>query len=725
MATQDFNPTVGPDRVSLEDRDHEYVEDIEKQGTLFVDARRARSFYTDGRFLAARDLIREQNYVLTRQADLSRAGGAGVIRGLEVAAFGNRALRVFAGHGVTFAGELVALDQTVIVNLEDVSELQQLDASFGLAPIPTAAPEARTGLYVLVLRPIEYVTREIVKYPTTVDGKRSKEPGDIVEGVALTLIPYRDDRQERDLWKQRSHVARSLFFDRAARGIPAETLPLAMLSIERGFIRWLDVPLVRREIGAEHAGVVGFGVSPRALREAHLIQYDRQLRELMVQRQAAGKLRFAASEYFEVLPPAGRMPAAAIDAKDFTQHWFPAQMTVDLTIVTDDEVTMLIEESLLLPPIDVSGEAEDLDFTTMQILIPMSRESLRRLRLETAPRPRRLIPPLLARRKPIDVLNTLTRKGFIGNTIVEVNPKAAVDAAWREALAAVSDQLLWFVRRRTLELRVPELFPQPRLLLDRIEAPSEELPPTQPATETAPTETGTTETGTTETGTTGTGTTGTESDTPDEKIRITEKADLRLELGKVELRLEVKDRIAEVKTDTLEKLEAAETDLGIRESFDPTVDPARDFRITDPLQPEILVAQPSVDAVRPSEPAIAVVPTGEPAIAVAPTGEPAIAVAPTGEPAIAVPTSEPAIEVARTSEPVVEVSGDRAALLGAIAASSEPTTVTSAPSAEALAVELEGSRVFIQPEERAFSTSGSVFTGAGVDGLVTPEGGIP
>jgi hypothetical protein len=465
-----FNPTVGPDRVTLEDRDHEYIEEIEKQGTLFVDPRRARSHYFDGRFLAARDLIREQNYVLSRQADLSRAGGSGVIRGLQVVAFGNRGLRIFPGHGTTFAGELVALDQGVTVDLDDVSELQQLDASFGLAPIPLPPAGTRNGLYVLALRPVEYVTREITKYPTTINGKRSSEPGDIVEGVALTLIPYRDDRQERDPWKQRSHVARALFFDRGARGIPAETLPLAMLSLERGFIRWLDPYLVRREIGAEHGGVVGFGLAPRALREAHMAQYDRQLRELVVERQSKGSPRFAAADYFEVLPPTGRMPAACIEGKDFTQHWFPAQMTVDLTIVTQDEVTMLVEESLLLPPIDVSGEADELDFTTMQILIPMSREALRRLRLETAPRTIRLLPPLYARRKPIDVLHSLTKTGFIGNSIVAVNPKAAIEAAWRAAIAAVSDQLLWFVRRRTLEVRAPELFPGPnRQLIELVE----------------------------------------------------------------------------------------------------------------------------------------------------------------------------------------------------------------------------------------------------------------
>ncbi|AUX37457.1 MULTISPECIES: hypothetical protein [Sorangium] len=454
--------TLGPDRASLEDLSPGEIHDMEQEGTLVVDARRARSHYFDGRFLAARDLLREQTYSLSRQADLSSAGASGVIRGLEVRAASGRRLAISGGHGVTPAGELVALDAAIVVEVDDVSELAQLDASFGLSTAPATPPSARTGLYVLALRPVEYVTRSIVKYPTTVDGRRSSELADIVEGVALTLIAYRDDAAERDPWKQRSHVARTMFLEQAARGIPPETLPLAMISLERGYVRWVDPYLVRREIGAEHGGVVGFGVASRALREAHLAQYDGQLRELVAERQARGGLRFAAADHFEVLPPAGRMPAAAIDPKDFTQHFFPAQMAVDLSIVTEDEVTVLVEESLLLPPIDVRGDAEDLDFTTLQVLIPMSRASLRRLRLETTPRPLRLVPPLLVRRKPIDVLNALTRRAPAPIAIVTADPRAPIEAAWREALAAVSDQLLWFVRRRTLELRATELFAEGR-----------------------------------------------------------------------------------------------------------------------------------------------------------------------------------------------------------------------------------------------------------------------
>ena len=42
-------------------------------GVLIEDPRRERPRYFDGRFLAARDLIRDQQYILAREADLGRA----------------------------------------------------------------------------------------------------------------------------------------------------------------------------------------------------------------------------------------------------------------------------------------------------------------------------------------------------------------------------------------------------------------------------------------------------------------------------------------------------------------------------------------------------------------------------------------------------------------------------------------------------------------------------
>src|SRR5436190_9548794 len=79
-------------------------------GTVVLDPRRRRPLYFDGRFLAARDLVREQDYFLQRQADLARTAGFGIVRGLQVGrAVQNQqlttdGLRIAAGHGVTPSG---------------------------------------------------------------------------------------------------------------------------------------------------------------------------------------------------------------------------------------------------------------------------------------------------------------------------------------------------------------------------------------------------------------------------------------------------------------------------------------------------------------------------------------------------------------------------------------------------------------------------------------------
>jgi hypothetical protein len=452
-----FNPTVGPDRVSLVSTPRETVDDQEKKNLLVVDGRRPRSHYFDGRFLAARDLTREQNYFLTREADLAQAGGAGVIRGLTVTQAGARSLAIAAGQGTTFAGELVTLGDDSVIALDDVPGIDRIDASSGLVAVPQTAASERTGLFILALRPVEYSTGSITKYPTTVNGTRSTDNGDIAEAVAIALLPYVVDGLDSDNWHQRSHVASLAFINQGLSGIPAEALPLAMLRLEKGSIRWLDNYLVRRDIAATHEGRVGFGMTPRSLREAHLLQYEQQLSEILTDRKgSASGLRFAAADYFEVLPPAGRMPAGAIDPSDFTQVFFPAVMNVSLSVVPTDELAMLLEEGLLQPPILVAGAPEDLDFSSIQVLIPTSRQTMLAMRPLSISRPT-LAPAILSLRAPIDILNQLAVRTAPVSAVVPLGDPIA--AQWRQILTAQGDGMLWFTRSRPFSLSMQVSMP--------------------------------------------------------------------------------------------------------------------------------------------------------------------------------------------------------------------------------------------------------------------------
>ncbi|MFL5496204.1 MAG: hypothetical protein ACJ8DC_17600 [Gemmatimonadales bacterium] len=425
---------------------------LTQAGAVILDQRRRRPRYFDGRFLVAQDLISEQNYFLARQADLGRAGGFGVIHGMGITQTGARTIRIAAGHGVTPSGDLVVLSRDVEVDLADLATSQQLSAAFGLLQRIHEPGGTRSGLYVLAIRSVEFSAHPIASYPTTLDGERRIEDGDLIEGAAITLIPYGDRAGPDELDLRRSAVAREIFVQADVQGLPSSALPVALLALDRGVIRWADAYLVRREVGAEHGDILGMGFAPRALREAHLLQYNQQLDEVIAQRQAGNRSpTFAASDHFLALPAAGRMPVSAINPKEFTQSYFPPEMEVELSAVPDDELAALIEDSLLLPPIDLVGERDNLDATAVLVLIPVPRPKIRALRAAVPDLVRPLkaaAPGLIARRLPVEAL--LLLRPTLALT-PPVGQAELADAEWQNALAKAPT--LWYMRRRTLNFR--------------------------------------------------------------------------------------------------------------------------------------------------------------------------------------------------------------------------------------------------------------------------------
>ena len=444
MATIDY--TSGPARLDLGDQPDQIDAQIASK-TVVLDDRRTRARYFDGRFLAARDLTREQTYALVRQADLGNARRGGVIRGLQVMRSGNT-LHVAPGAGLTGNGELVTLPTTLTVAIGQIPEDDRLDISFGVVDLGQPAAGQRAGFYVLGLRAAEYAANPITRYPTMPRGAPGIEDGDILEVAALALHPFRYDA-EGDPDRLRSAVAREIFLVRGG-GVPADVLPLAMVFLDRGSIRWLDPYLLRREVAADDAGPIGLGTTPRSLREAHFLQYDQQLGELTGQLRVTGGLEFPASRYFRCLPPVGRLPAVAIDPTDFSQVYFPPQMTVTLGVVVDEELPALLEASLNLPPIDLDGNEDDFDFTYVQALIPMPASQIARLQLKAVDPPRPiLLPPALGRRLPIDALRDFKAARTPPPDIVggsDRSEPAPLLAAWRQALAAAPGQMLWYTR---------------------------------------------------------------------------------------------------------------------------------------------------------------------------------------------------------------------------------------------------------------------------------------
>jgi len=449
--------TLGSNRDQLIDLAIADRERLIGQEVLVGDPRRWRPRWFDGRFLAASDLQSEQNYFLIRQADLARAGGSGVIDGLMVSEVvdpitGLERLRIDAGQGVTDTGELVVLFDALTLSPADVPEMQRLDAAFGLQIVPNEAGRSRTGLYVLALRPVEWTANPIGAYPTSLTGQRKVEDSTIVEGIAVALIPY-PDRSTEETWnRRRARVAREIFVEGRDRGLNSGVLPLAMVALRGNLVEWVDPFMVRRETGAERPAGMDFGFGNRALREAHLIQYQRHLADAL---NAASDQAFLASSFFDVLPPVGQFPASSLDADNLTQRFFPAGIEVELSFIPEDELPALIEESLLVPPIDLTAGLDGLSGTGVIVLVPLSRSefALNRSSLPNwdpeLPRLRPVFTEIKARATPRDLLLSRLFRPVIASTPTEDED----EVPWRGLLRnGLSQQLLWYVRRRHLPI---------------------------------------------------------------------------------------------------------------------------------------------------------------------------------------------------------------------------------------------------------------------------------
>ncbi|MDZ5461699.1 hypothetical protein, partial [Azohydromonas lata] len=423
-------------------------------GVLALDPRRERPRYFDGRFLAARDLVRDQQYFLTREADLGRAAGSGVATGLHVTRGPNpQTLRLEAGHGITPAGELVLLPQGesgqgLDVALADIPQAEQLSARFGLGRIPQAPPRSRTGLFVLALRPVEFTANPVAAYPTSLTGVRTVEDADVVEATAIVLVPWADDGSNDALDARRGRVARQVFVAQQDAALSANVLPLAMVALANNTVVWLDEALVRRELGADRGDLPGLGFNPRALRLAHLLQYQDHLADVVD--TLGTNQRFPASAYFPALPGTGPLPPGVINPVDFTQNFFPPEVDVELSAIPDDELPALVEDALALQPLDLTLPGQALDATAVLILAPVPRAQWRAVTRVLASVSRAVkpaAPNLMAQRRPLEVLQRLR---VAQPAVAAPDASNPSDAQW-QALAA--QQNLWFVRRRHLAMR--------------------------------------------------------------------------------------------------------------------------------------------------------------------------------------------------------------------------------------------------------------------------------
>ena len=455
---------------NFEDRE-EILEDdamrLQSEGSLAMDPERALPLWFDGRYLTARDLNREQYYFLARQSAIGKAVGRGVIEGLEVSvdgqnSFAGTRLTINAGQGIAFDGAHIILPQDLQVNLADLSVQDALNARLGLSQNPGASIRSRTGIFALSLRAVEYTANQTASFPTHVTGERSTHMGDRIEAVAVSLTPYAPIDAPFDSAEARAMATQRIFQAMQEVGTPGHALPLALIALRNGTVEWLDMHLARRDLVASRREFLGMGLSRDQLRLAHFNQYQSALSDVIDSYVKGGQpARFNAEQHFRILPAAGPMPAACVDPAAQTQIFFPGEIEVELSIIPDDELPSLVDDSFELPPIDLSRPIEDRDSLSVMILAPLPREAMRRTLRHLGALQRPLKPISLigqGPQKPIDKLGTI-RIALADVAAALDDENTPTTNAWAGVISDLTSfgsggdavaPMLWYVRRRTL-----------------------------------------------------------------------------------------------------------------------------------------------------------------------------------------------------------------------------------------------------------------------------------
>ncbi len=328
------------------------------------------------------------------------------------------------------------------IQLSDLTEEQNLGLQFGISTQPQQPARTRTGIYVIALRPVEFTANPITSYPTSIQGSRTTHDGDIVEATAISLVPYPNAINTSDPSQQQSVLARQIFVAGNPGTLSDSLLPLAVVSLQRGAINWVDPYLVRRDSGPQYSGV-RFGLTDPSAQQAYLMQYNAQLQSIVATRQSSGLVaNFAATDFFKSLPSAGPFPLDGIGTSDFSQLFFPPQMDVRLSIIPSDELPALVTDSLSLPPIDLTLPATAYSNLAVFALIPVPRNMLASLKTSLPDTPLNpTLPQVIANRTPLQLLRL-----FQGNVTFTL-PAPIANSAWATAIG--QQKYGFYVRRRS------------------------------------------------------------------------------------------------------------------------------------------------------------------------------------------------------------------------------------------------------------------------------------
>jgi hypothetical protein len=385
-----------------------------------IDPRLTRTHYFDGRLLTAEDLERDQIYLDQRLREAGKALGSGIISGLELELQQSPyRLAVSPGKAMTSAGRVLHLTSRITVNPGDKGLIASLnDGQYR---------RFNRGLYIVVLRYREVATDIAEIFPTDLHDRRGADYALITESLQLGLVPLPLPLPAQDPLHIRSRLmAGMLDNELAASVIPEDAVSLGVLAIAGDTPQWIDGELMRHPLRRE--------VGHKALQEDLKRQYQALLTDITAHRRAGGLgLRFAATDYFSLIPPAGKAPQDAFDPEHGFQGYFPESFQVSVAPIRQSDLELVQGESMGLPNIDLS---RDRDISIM-VLAPLSEK-------EYGHYARQLVADVAGNAPAFASPDPLRLRLYPGRQVHTLDTDASV---WREIWSRIDAEQLVYVRR--------------------------------------------------------------------------------------------------------------------------------------------------------------------------------------------------------------------------------------------------------------------------------------
>jgi hypothetical protein len=382
-----------------------------------------RTHYFDGRLLTAADLTRDQLYLDGRLREIGQALGSGVVRGLEATLTGGR-IEIAPGIAIAVNGRVLEVKAPIPLDLNNRALIAAQNKGKYLR-LPR-------GLYALVLAYGEEDRGTAEVFPQDLAAREVQHDA-VAEGVRASLVGLPVPLPQADPIAVRAGLMRALAEGGLGSAlIPEDGVALGILAVRDDRPEWLDTTLLR------HPARTAPG--PGDLQADLHRQYEALLADVLARRRPLGG-DFAASEYFRILPPTGRIPKAALDPATGRQRFFPEHFRVSVAPIRQGDLELVQRESLRLPAIDLARD-EPVDLV---VLAPLAGAAYGRL---AAALEREATPVSSA----ADARVLLPHLDLLALRLYPLRPVHRIDtdaAVWQAIWAEIGETDPVFVRRPT------------------------------------------------------------------------------------------------------------------------------------------------------------------------------------------------------------------------------------------------------------------------------------